>query len=195
MIWRPAQGRRAVYEALRVGRPLVEGGPALGWMARPNGSEQAQVDLYGTTCTEVSQTLGVDAANESGRSFRSGNFTCLSTAEGPVHPGPPRGTARTTPTMLRHGLAGCLQLGPPLRPVRPEQVDGLWAAARNPYLFGVGARTTIGMTRGSPAKFTELRIALGCRGEQPFALVASRLLGDHFDRLATYLDRCARVRL
>ena len=86
MIWRSAQGRRAVYEALRVGRPLVEGGPALGWMARPNGSEQAQVDLYGTTCTEVSQTLGVDAANESGRSFRSGNFTCLSTAEGPGSP-------------------------------------------------------------------------------------------------------------
>ncbi len=51
-----------------------------------NGSEQAQVDLYGTTCTEVSQTLGVDAANESGGSFRSGNFTCLSTAEGPGSP-------------------------------------------------------------------------------------------------------------
>ena len=54
--------------------------------AYTDGSEQAQVDLYGTTCTEVSRTLGVDAADESGGSFRSGNFTCLSTAEGPSSP-------------------------------------------------------------------------------------------------------------
>ncbi len=29
----------------------------------------------------------------------------------------------------------------------PERVHGLWAAARNPHLLGLGVRTTIGMTR------------------------------------------------
>ena len=43
--------------------------------------------------------------------------------------------------------------------------------------------------------FSELRIALGCCREQPVALVASTLLGDDFDRLATDLDPRARVRL
>ena len=83
-------GHRLLPTALHQGMCLQQ--------AYTDGSEQAQVDLYGTTCTEVSQTLGVDAADDSGGSFRSGNFTCLSTAEGPAHPGPPLGAARTTPT-------------------------------------------------------------------------------------------------
>jgi hypothetical protein len=71
-------GRHLLPTALHQGMCLQQ--------AYTDGSEQAQVDLYGTTCTEVSQTLGVDAANKSGGSFRSGSFTCLSTAEGPGSP-------------------------------------------------------------------------------------------------------------
>lgn len=71
-------GHRLLPTALHQGMCLQQ--------AYTDGSEQAQVDLYGTTCTEVSQTLGVDAADDSGGSFRSGNFTCLSTAEGPGSP-------------------------------------------------------------------------------------------------------------
>ena len=51
--------------------------------AYTDGSDQSQVDLYGTNCDLVTKTLGVDAAREGGRSFRADSFTCLSTVEGP----------------------------------------------------------------------------------------------------------------
>lgn len=50
--------------------------------AFPDGSEQAQVDLYGMSCRYATGTLGAQADHHGGASFRTTYFECTSRAEG-----------------------------------------------------------------------------------------------------------------